>query len=144
MATKQPGTNWKRETAIAVQALRAAYLAEVARFAEELRPRFTSGEVRGFLEEDGDSTGPADALRYLCGRHFAMKDMAWEEMHAVLAVSPSAEEVDDAWCEPWHHLREAVAYDVIRIARARGWYAPASDEEPADDRVTGGMVEVRP
>jgi len=141
------------------EALRAAYLAELARFAEALRPRFASGELRAYRDVDdrqripgttgwGDecfthSESPQYLLGRIVGEHFGIE---WTEdptsdggvrsvgdsalAYAILAASPHADVTGEGADHPCDHACESVAWDVIAYARERGWYAPAEDEHP--------------
>jgi hypothetical protein len=55
--------------------------------------------------------------------------------YLVLAASPHAEATRNTQLHPGHHAQEAAAWDVIAIARARGWYTPTEDEcaDPLED-----------
>jgi hypothetical protein len=131
--------------ALVVQ-FRPLYLAEVARLAETLRPKFESGELRGYTDEDDDArvgqAVPMDRLEDLCNEHFGLqapgtfeggivdRDPVTAEL--VLAASPSAEDVINDGNRG--HARStlamfAAARDVLAFAIARGWRKPRSDEE---------------
>jgi len=129
---------------------RRAYLAEVERFAEELRPRFGGGKLRGMTDEemeDGQSgrTSPYFKLEALCAARFGCavtRDAAGqllgdvEASHLVLAFSPHAEIVGDNWEHPGYHATTAVTWDVLEVARERGMYVPLPTEEE-DPLITG-------
>lgn len=121
---------WTEARAGALDVVRVAYLREVERFAEELRPRFESGELRGLRDSDPDSgeRGPFYQVEKLCLARFAPEGMAWEQIHLALAASPSAEEADDTWVDRRGHVAAAACLDVLRLASARGYYKPAPDE----------------
>jgi hypothetical protein len=131
-----------------IPALRAAYAAELERFAERLRPRFESGELRGFTDDDmerefGDRSwvAPLWKLEKLCAAHFGLEVATTEvddcsttyegdaeAAHLVLLASPSRAETADCYYHECHHASAAVTADVLRIARERGWYRPTQDE----------------
>lgn len=142
------------------QALRLDYLARVEAFAEELRPRFQAGELRGFTIGDSDRADarveaftaahpeatveevlayrnrvepPLFVLEELCAARFLPASLGWdaqhEEAHLIRACSPSEPLTEDG--QPnIGQAATAVAYDVLRVARTRGWYAPDASEEP--------------
>ena len=129
-----------------LERLRQDYARRVEALAERLRPRFESGELHGFREYDGDRMDRAWCERR--GEPFdpEYRPPAWrieEEVRAadvvdfptaylVLACSPSEELMDGgtALSDVEGVASMAMAYDVIRVARRRGWYAPTPDEEP--------------
>src|SRR5512138_3205272 len=147
-------TAWRREHAALVAKFRPKYLAELERFAETLQPRFEAGELRGITDDDCDremfGTGdrwrsPIWKLADLCREHFGIertykvgevrareRDPVTAEL--ILACSPSAEEVQlhvDDTASASSVAADAITWDVIAIARARGWYTPTEGEEPA-------------
>jgi hypothetical protein len=134
----------------ALEALRAYYVAAVAAVAAELRPRFESGELHGWREEDSrgmddDRKGFAPSpwrVEGECGERFVRGSM--QRAYLVLAVSPSEVETFDGACaDPRYHAAQAMAWDVIRFARAQGWTALAQGEDapgaiPGAARYYGG------
>jgi hypothetical protein len=134
--------------------LREAYRAELERFAETLRPRFESGELRA--EREGDyrripgTTGwssdcfthdsPRWEIERLAEDYFGVTfterpmsdgggfDGDSARAHLVLAASPHAGFTGEGAEHPCDHARESVAWDVIALARDRGWYVPTPDE----------------
>jgi hypothetical protein len=131
-----------------VDGVRAAYLSEVGRLARALRPRFEAGELRATTDEDlerlrsGVASTPFQELERLCTEHFGLTVVAREKpdatlyegdhvaAHAILAVSPSAEDVDVGdWNHPASWAASAVTWDVLRLARSRGWSRLRRDEE---------------
>jgi hypothetical protein len=121
-----------------VDAFRTYYQGEVARVALELRPRFESGELRGFRDEDsetmeaegpdGSYVPPPWRVEEECGRRFVRASVA--RAYAVLLVSPSEPETSGAgWTDPRYHAAQAMSWDVIRYARAQGWTTMTPDEE---------------
>lgn len=119
----------------AINAIRAWYEAAMAAVATELRPRFESGELHGWREGDADRTKPGGTyvpplwlVERTCGRIFIGESL--ERAYMVLLVSPSEPETFDAGTtDERYHAAEAMAHDVIRYARAQGWYSPTADEE---------------
>lgn len=128
---------WNEVKSKALDELRRAYQAEVERFAETLRPRFASGELRGFRDadyEDGDAGGssPVYQLERLAGEHFGLKKGNDSTAHAILAVSRFTRATKDGgWTDAAHHATAAVAREVLAIAQREGWYRVARDEDRA-------------
>lgn len=128
--------SWNAGQKALVDRFRPLYLAEVARFAEALRPQFEAGELRGYREEiDGVDLGratPLERLEDMCAEHFGLRtDHAAEGL--VISVSPSAAAATLSGAG----VRNAVfacAWDVLAVARARGWYTPTRDECPAPSK----------
>lgn len=137
-----------------LEALRGWYRREIEKLAEELRPRFEAGELRAYRDSDfDDEDGPAwrdsdDQPKHLieaaCGRHFGLGKFVEGEFtlghprffegdeaaaYLVLALSPHAPFMDTAPIHPGLVARDAAAWDVIAVARARGYYVPAADEQ---------------
>jgi hypothetical protein len=129
------------------EALRAAYLAEVERLAMALRSRFESGELRGFRsgDDDGGGASPHWEVERLAAAWFGLEvardedgdsgsvtiDADARAAHLILAASPHAESTDCAgggWNHVCYHAHSAAAWDVIALARERGWYVPTADE----------------
>jgi len=123
--------------------VRVAYMAEVERLAIKLRPRFESGELRGFADVDeADLTSPLFKLEKLCRAHFGIRVTETKQrdgsilmdaddftVHLVLAASPSQDETwDPGWNHPAHWAAAAAALDVLRFARANGWSRPVKGE----------------
>jgi hypothetical protein len=132
--------------------LRALYLAEVVRFAEELRPRFASGEIRGFTDADGERIErephwdpPLFELENLCEERFRLDvdrygEEAYLNAYLIRCVSPSEGQTFDA--QPVAgQAAVAVSRDVLAAARARGFYAPAEDEDPTLDETRWAEVQ---
>jgi hypothetical protein len=124
--------------------LRALYLAEVVRFAEELRPRFASGELRGFTDADGERIErephwdpPLFELENLCEERFRLDvdrygEEAYLNAYLIRCVSPSEGQTFDA--QPVAgQAAIAVSRDVLAVARARGFCASTPDEDPSLD-----------
>lgn len=114
----------------ALEQLRAEYQARIVALAEELEPRFRSGELRGYRDGDGNRfrSPPLhqleDELRRRLARTFA-------EAHLVLLCSPSTLATFDHGSEdPRYDAGDAAAWDVLRVALARGWYRPEMEEIP--------------
>jgi hypothetical protein len=126
-----------------ISALRATYLAEVERLAEELRPRFEAGELRAMTGEDledGDwgATSPFWKVGEICAARFGCAvtrtaDGALvgdiEAARLVLLASPRAESQDRNATHPCYPAKDAAAWDVIAVARERGMYVPGADED---------------
>ena len=125
--------------ASALEALRADYLHRMEALAEKLRPRFESGELHGLNSEDArrcdtvlggsDENRPAvDLLERECRRALVRTSA---QAYLVLACSPSTAATFDVGCHhPVYHAMSAAAWDVIRVARTRGFYRPEEDETP--------------
>jgi hypothetical protein len=131
---------------------------QVERIAEQLRPRIEAGELRGFTDADGDAIEAADKKwrrehprTKRVGHAYRRCPMALltKEMTArlrlrnphraavVVVASPSAPAILDPSNEHdglWSWASDMAAWDVLRIARERGWYKPHRTEypEPAD------------
>jgi hypothetical protein len=144
MATTKDSSTTGRSTlsdppAETLEALRAYYQGEVARVALELRPRFESGELHGWREEDTErmeAEGGSYRASYVpppwrveeeCGRRFVRASVS--RAYVVLLVSPSEPETAGVgWTDHRYHAANAMAWDVIRYARAQGWTTMTSDE----------------
>ncbi len=152
---------WNETRAAVLEQLRAAYMAEVQRFAETLRPRFESGELRGYTDEDGERDErerrtrftlsgkprrgawrpPLELLEDLCEAHFGLEvnaaetDAAAQEVfqraYLIRSVSPSDALLTEDVQPIAGQAVVAVTGDVLAIARARGWYKPTADEAPS-------------
>jgi hypothetical protein len=118
-----------------LKSLRAAYGREVEDFAFALRARFARGALRG-IADSGD--GAFHELRLACRRRFDLDRLNNAEACLLLAASPSCELTMDDWQNPADHAMEAIACDVLRIARARGWSAPMPDEWPSAAELQAG------
>jgi hypothetical protein len=130
-----------------VDRFRPLYMAEVARLAETLRPRFESGELHAMTDdelEDGENgaTAPVWRIEAAAGDYFGLTKGATgqEEQHPltgsehiahmVIAVSPSAPYVvDEGWKHVAYEARDAAMWDVILYAREHGWYTPLPTEQ---------------
>jgi len=91
----------------------------------------------------GEDYRPYDDLADGCRDYFGLRvtqremDDGWVSTdgddataHMILAVSPSADDTWSAdWTSPCYWAVEAVLWDVIFLARERGWYTPPPDEE---------------
>ncbi|MCM2332760.1 MAG: hypothetical protein NDI82_02300 [Anaeromyxobacteraceae bacterium] len=137
---------WNETKKRAIKSLRAAYLAEVTRFAESLRMRFKAGELRALVDEDLAQPGryvPMHELERLVTAHFGLQieevedcpKPGWmtlkgdeDSAHLVLAASMSSDAVEDGSDNIFLWATDAATWDVIRIARARGWYKPLPGE----------------
>ncbi len=126
-----------RETYLA--AWRAAYLEELEDLALALEPRFRAGEFYSFRTVGNawqDAEGQS-RIEDAAARHFNLGagEDEWDRADSgtarmILAASPHADATGDGACYPGDHAREAVAWDLLAIARARGWYTPTKDECP--------------
>jgi hypothetical protein len=123
--------------------LRTAYLAELERFAEELRPRFEAGELRAGREGDNDwddppknpKPTPQDKVDALVAKRFGLEVIEGDSLDGdataawlILAASPHADPLEDEWQHPCYHAMVAAGWDLIALARERGWYTPTRDE----------------
>ena len=139
--------------------LRDAYRAALERFAATLRPAFEAGELRGYRDGDDEDgrRSPFWTVERLAAAHFGIElvctpDPAGEcellsgdepTAHLILAVSPHAASTGEAAVHVCAHAMEAVAWDVVSLARERGWYVPEAGEypEPASALESVGVVE---
>jgi hypothetical protein len=154
VATAAPST-WTGAAGFHGAALRAAYLAEIARFAETLRPRFEKGELRAFADaDDGEDhqTSPHWEVERVVAEHLGLEveriPHEWRtegpQAHRgdmttaflVLAASPHAESTADGYHHPCFHAQTAAGWDLIAYARARSWYtlAPGECADPNTER----------
>jgi hypothetical protein len=117
-------------------AWRAAYLEVLEQLAASLRPGFEAGEFYAFRDAQGrgDDRGRW-RVEDACSRYFGLgTDGDWEAAaggtaHMLLVASPRADVTGEGGdVHPCDHAGEAVAWDVIAIARERGWYTPTADE----------------
>ncbi len=112
--------------------LRRMYEGDVARLAHELRGGFVSGKFRGWREKDGKTpwlVSPLSRLEREIGRRYIGTSLG--TAYLILAISPSEPESwDEGTTDPRYHAAEAMAYDVLRYARAAGW-VKGRDAEPA-------------
>lgn len=138
---------WQAVQDQVVALLRPAYLAELERLALSLRPRFESGELRGFTDEDAEREvrekgwqAPAWKLEEACARWFGLDERGQErDLDAACRAADLIRQVapGDAYTEadqpPLGQAVIAIACDVVAIARARNWYKPTADECPAEE-----------
>lgn len=131
-----------REFSPPLAGIRAAYRAELDRFACELRPRVLPG---GDLSGLRDATEAAfqewmrarDRLEELARERFAVaedSDEARANAALVMLMSPSAGETDHGGADildPRSVAGEAVALDLIALARRRGWLPDPDTHEGA-------------
>ncbi len=133
-------SEWQATCARTLDELRRAYLAEVERFAETLRPRFESGELRGITDAEFEAGGdsPLFRLEALCGRHFGLesKDGELVETHEtfqtaylIRSVSPGEVATEDAQPVVGQAII-ALTHHVLALAKARGWWHPQPGEMP--------------
>lgn len=147
-----------------VEGIRSWYAAELERLGEQLRPRFEAGELRAYRDEDhqripgttgwGDECftngSPQWEIDRLVKAHFGLATWRvgnWiegdrETAHMILAVSRFGDAVME--CPADHaadHAVDAVTWDVIVMAQARGWYVPSPDDtEPPETGPSDGEV----
>lgn len=130
-----------------------AYPAAVERVATALRPRFESGELRGSIDADfekpnGEMRRGRDPLTKIadeCARRYIKTPL---RALAVLEFSRYSSALDPGQGEEWHWNRagagtcllgaavDAMAKDVLRFARERGWSKPLRGEHPIFNRST--------
>ncbi len=147
---------WSKAQADLIARYREPYIREVVRFAEELRPRFESGELRGLRDEDDErhedarEAGteyefPNERLEDLAADRFGIVVRMVQREHGdrvhvgdkatasvIVAVSPSAEHWNaERWAHPGYCAKACIAWDVLAVARALGFYEPIADEEPS-------------
>jgi hypothetical protein len=110
--------------------VRAAYMAEVERFAETLRPGFEAGALRAFTIEDGESGAlpPQFQLEELCSAHFCLSEMDDTVVALMLSLTPRAQAMAGWGDDNASRLTSAIAWDVIAVAREREWYVPSPTE----------------
>ncbi len=144
MATKKMAkTAWQATCARTLDELRRAYFAEVERFAETLRPRFESGELRGMTDEEFEAKGgyersPLHRLEGLCGRHFGLESKdgkpaetyeAFQTAYLIRSVSTGEVATEDAQPVVGQAIT-AITHDVLALAKAGGWWRPRPGEMP--------------
>jgi hypothetical protein len=134
---------------------RPLYMAEVARLADTLRPRFESGELRGFTDEDLEDgasgrDSPLWKIEAAAGEHFRLVrrgedpepyDGAELVAGVILGVSPSAPFTGDGWEHVAYQANEAATWDVLLHARGQGWYTPGSTEQLGRNREECEAIE---
>ncbi len=125
-------------------AMRAAYLTQVDGIAEELRPRFQAGELHAFTETDFGPDAAMYEIERACAAALGLEvtrtpaaDGEWFDgdepaAHLVLAASRFGPAVTEGGgstsYHPCYDAATAAAWDVIMLARERGWYVPAANE----------------
>lgn len=115
-------------------ALREAYMTEVGRLAESLRPRFETGDLYAARDAGGTDTAwedqPHAMIEEACAQYFGLEAPVGSDTmaHLVLAASPHTVATADGYQHARFHAQAAAAWDVIAHARARGWYVPTADE----------------
>jgi hypothetical protein len=118
--------------AAAMQSAKEAYLAAVAKLAEELRPRFASGELHAVTDEEvmvRDGEVAEDRIGDECAAAFRINEIPHEVVMSLLAVSPHAECMTGyGFQTPRGWLITAITWDVIACARGRRYYIPAEGE----------------
>lgn len=119
------------------------YAGAVEYMATILRPRFESGELRGWIDGDGESKEPTKddppiwRVESACERHFI------RSAEAAVMVVRAASRVARSLAVPWKwnddgagfDLRTGasslMAIDVLLAARSKGWSVPRPGERPA-------------
>ncbi len=117
------------------------YPAAVERVAIALRPRFESGELRGWTGEDFEgkprALDPLSRIENECRRRYIKNPL---RALAIILHSPSTEAGDwrwervDAGVSLLAAAESAMAKDVLQLARERGWTKPRRGERPAFER----------
>lgn len=118
------------------EAARIEYQRQIEVLALELRPKFESGELRGYVDEDSEdgrhgASSPRFKLERMALRRLVKTDAS---AYAILAVSPSEPMVDGGTtlADIRGAAGEAAALDLLRLARSRGWSKPANGETPTN------------
>lgn len=126
-----------------LDAFRAWYRRELEQLAEQVRPGFETGEFRDNREDtdfrideaagfegpgwnDPDSL-PFARLQELVKARFGLTTAGSRRAYALLAVAANTERADSDAAD--FGASEAVALDLLALARSRGWYTPTADEE---------------
>lgn len=126
----------KIQTQAIVDQFLPAYLAEIGRLAEELRPRFLPGGDLYATVIDPESTQEERAgevaierLEELCTQRFGLEvgqkeyeyvgDEALGTM--IFAISPSREEWGIEWNHPCYAATACAGSDVVAYAKRQGW-----------------------
>ena len=118
-----------------VPALRAAYLREIEQLAETLRRGLEAGALGEDYSESIGKPDPRGDLDAICAKRFHMevsvRDVAGgtetsgneEGACLILALSPSSGVTlqDTGWEHVCHAATDAVALDVLDLAKVRGW-----------------------
>lgn len=151
---------WSEVTRLA-DGLRGAYLVELERFGEQLRPRFEAGELRAMVGADEAvpwAEAPHGKVEAAVRAHFGLM-VTKEDLEdgstrrhgntiaaaLVLTASPHAEATDgDGFYHLADHATEAAAWDVIALARERGWYTPTEEECEDPNTRTETGTDLRP
>lgn len=127
----------------ALPRLRKQYRARILALAAKLEPGFRSGRYRGFTDPDADRVGdgrrpdghprwtpPLWRLERLARRELAPTEAA---AHAVLAASTSTLATSDpGYFNARAHAETALGWDLLRLARQRGWTKALPTEVPTD------------
>ncbi len=124
-----------------LEQLRTAYEREVEALAGDLQEQLEGGWLSGY--RDSDDNAGFDALRRVCHLRFALDKLGFAQVHLLLATSLSGEMLDDTWCDVRDHVASAIAYDVLRVAIARGWHKPTRDEDPSPKALRIGADAAR-
>ncbi len=131
----------------AIAHIHYAYAVEIEALAEELRPRFESGELRACTENELESgrvraASPQWQIEEVVRERFGLQvkttqndgleftDSDGVTAHVVLAVSPSAAPLDaEGSCHLVDWAVSAAGWDVVLYARAKGWSKPVPGEQ---------------
>lgn len=118
----------------ALAQLRKEYLERVEDIAERFRRRFVAGELRGWRDGDaGESFERHDqAPLNILEEELLAEVKGSADAYAILLCSPSETLVDGAIAleDANAAAAQALARDVLRVARRRRWYVPARGETP--------------
>ncbi|ACL65467.1 hypothetical protein A2cp1_2127 [Anaeromyxobacter dehalogenans 2CP-1] len=124
--------------------LRDRYARWVEALAERVyQDRFRSGELHGFDEAYSALRDEANARmdwEYRVPIERVIDEIAAEHIataadaHLIIACSPSANLLaeDGTYGSASFDAGQCVAFDLIRIARSRGWYRARPGEEPSN------------
>jgi hypothetical protein len=145
--------NWTQARSVALGVLGGAYQQRIERLAEEVRPRFESGEFRGFIGEDLERELQERTLnphRWIAPRwRFAdvveSKVEGDADAYLILACSPSGDLVDGDYQLKAARTAaaECMSLDVFRIGLHEGWYKPGRGEEPSAEALLGQFAPER-
>lgn len=131
------------------------YLPMLGRIAELARPRFESGEFRGYTDEDSDREvdgyGKPKAERWEAPRwrfeqwvEEVLPVETFADAYLILACSGSESLIDGgAQIEYARGIAaECVSYDIFRIGLDAGWYKPAAEECPSAERLRSAVAAI--
>lgn len=124
-----------KTTKEALAQVQAAYRAEVEEVAKNLRKRFGPRGLHGMTEGEAEDYNekrrpPWYRLEALVSRAFGVDKLSHEDVLLLLAVSKHAEPMTGyGWRTPRGWLAEALTWDVLVVARERGYYTILPGEE---------------